>query len=762
MKASSERSIRIGWRSASASAASSSRLADEVELAADAQQRAVAVGIVGDDDVEPGRPEGSRIGFVAHGAASCQHARRMRAFVNPAYQTGAVVAPSDAALEFHRGLAGYAPTPLRELGDGVWLKDESDRLGLPAFKVLGASWALERALRADPGIHTLVAASAGNHGRAVAHVAALRGLRARLFLPARAAVARREAIAGEGADVVMVDGTYEDAVERAAAEGAQPGCFELADVGASGPASWVIDGYATLFSELPASFDVALVPVGVGSLGAAAARWGAAVGVPVIAVEPDVAACLTASLAAGRPTLVPTPGTAMAGLDCAEVSEAAWPALRPGIRGTITVSDAETRAAMRALAALGLRIGDSGAAPLAALEHLRTDPECGALREVVRLDRVLLLATEGATDPGGLRGRGRVSAVPADIPVRRNTLLLAGAMAVYSSVLQLVAAVSSLTFVLVTGVEGLLGLGPAIFLAASAISAVPAGRLMDRIGRKPVVAGGYVLRRVRVLADRTGDELDSTVLVIAGFALTGFANGTALQIRTAAGDMYPPERRRAGDLVRAVRVGVRRDPRAGGVRAVVLRSRGRRRDVDGAVAGRRRDQPDRARAGHARPAGSEGHRRADRGRVGRRRRRAAGARRATARDPAPPRRAARDARRAGQLRRDGLSDEPLRLRGRGAPPSRAVERLPGNRRARARDVRAGAVRRRADRQDRPRAGARGRAAGDGGLDDRADVLRQRLRHRGAAVRAGRGVEPVASWLRRRSSSTSPARPSAAS
>ena len=210
--------------------------------------------------------------------------------------------------------------------------------------------------------------------------------------------ARREAIAGEGAEVVIVDGTYEEAVARAAADGAQDGVFELADVGASGPAGWVIDGYATLFSELPNDWSVALVPVGVGSLGAAAARWGAAVGVPVIAVEPDVAACLTASLAAGSPTVVETPGTAMAGLDCAEVSLAAWPTLRAGIFGTVTVSDAQTRAAMRELAARGLAIGDSGAATLAALHKLREDAE---LRAAVRLDRVLLIATEGPTDPEG-------------------------------------------------------------------------------------------------------------------------------------------------------------------------------------------------------------------------------------------------------------------------------------------------------------------------------------------------------------------------
>ena len=97
---------------------------------------------------------------------------RVSVFVNPAYDPPAVPAPSREALAFHHALPGYAPTPVRDLGDGVFLKDESARLGLPAFKVLGASWAAERALRLDPEIHTLVAASAGNHGRAVAHVAA--------------------------------------------------------------------------------------------------------------------------------------------------------------------------------------------------------------------------------------------------------------------------------------------------------------------------------------------------------------------------------------------------------------------------------------------------------------------------------------------------------------------------------------------------------------------------------------------------------------
>jgi diaminopropionate ammonia-lyase len=319
--------------------------------------------------------------------------------VNPHAAPGAVPAPSTDALAFHRALPGYAPTPLRALPNvarelglaSVALKDESDRLGLPAFKILGASWAAERLLREQPGVHTLVAASAGNHGRAVARVAAMRGLGCRIFLPARALPARRAAIAGEGADVVMVDGTYEEAVERARVEAARPGAAELADVGDSGPARWVIDGYATLFAELAAQgeFDVLLVPVGVGSLGAAAARFAAAAGVRAVAVEPVTAACLTASLAAGEPVVVPTPGTTMAGLDCAEVSPAAWPSLRAGIAATVTVGDREVHAAMRDLAGAGLTIGDSGAAPLAALRRLAP--------ELAPETRVALIATEGMT-----------------------------------------------------------------------------------------------------------------------------------------------------------------------------------------------------------------------------------------------------------------------------------------------------------------------------------------------------------------------------
>jgi MFS family permease len=132
------------------------------------------------------------------------------------------------------------------------------------------------------------------------------------------------------------------------------------------------------------------------------------------------------------------------------------------------------------------------------------------------------------------------------LPIRRNTALLSAAMAVNSAVLQLVAAVSSLTFVLVTGFEALLGLGPAIFLTSSALSSVPLGRAMDRIGRVPVIAGGFVIGSAGCALTALGTQLESSVAVIAGFALIGAASAAAFLSRTAAGDMYPPARRARG------------------------------------------------------------------------------------------------------------------------------------------------------------------------------------------------------------------------
>jgi MFS family permease len=131
-------------------------------------------------------------------------------------------------------------------------------------------------------------------------------------------------------------------------------------------------------------------------------------------------------------------------------------------------------------------------------------------------------------------------------PVRRNTALLSAALATNSAMLQLSAAVASLTLVLVLDVEGLLGLGPAIVLATGALVAVPAGRAMDRVGRVPVLAAGFCAGAVGCGLAALGSTAASAPLVLAGLALVGAASATALLARTAAGDMYPPERRARG------------------------------------------------------------------------------------------------------------------------------------------------------------------------------------------------------------------------
>jgi len=133
-----------------------------------------------------------------------------------------------------------------------------------------------------------------------------------------------------------------------------------------------------------------------------------------------------------------------------------------------------------------------------------------------------------------------------DYPVARNTVLLAGSLTCLSGMLQLGVAVATTSLVLVTGIEGILGLGPAIFLLSGALSAMPAGRLMDRVGRVPVLAGGFALGIVGCCMTALACGVDSAVLLVLGFAMIGGAQGIALLARTAAGDMYPPERRARG------------------------------------------------------------------------------------------------------------------------------------------------------------------------------------------------------------------------
>jgi MFS family permease len=128
-------------------------------------------------------------------------------------------------------------------------------------------------------------------------------------------------------------------------------------------------------------------------------------------------------------------------------------------------------------------------------------------------------------------------------PIRRNTLLLAGCLTSLSGMTQLAVAVGTTTLVLITGVETIVGLGPAIFLTTGALAAFPAGRAMDRYGRMPVIRGAFVTGIVASVVLALACAWVSTPLVVLGLALIGCSQGTIILSRAAAADMYPPERR---------------------------------------------------------------------------------------------------------------------------------------------------------------------------------------------------------------------------
>jgi diaminopropionate ammonia-lyase len=332
--------------------------------------------------------------------------------------------PSQEAIAFHRGLQGYAPTRLvslpalaAELGVGhVFAKDESSRLGLPAFKALGASWAVHRALRdLDPnGPVTIVTATDGNHGRAVARFARILGHSAAIVVPPGVHPSAVQAIVDEGATVTQVDGSYDDAVAAAATLTGEIGGLLVQDTAWDGYEEipgWIVEGYATLFAEADRQLadeglehpDLVLVPAGVGSLlQAALAHYRgdrAPRGTAVASVEPEAAACMAPSLAAGRPVTVATAATVMSGLNCGTPSSLAWPFIENGLDAAIAVSDRADIEAAHDLAALGVKAGPCGAAGLAAARLALTgDGSTGRRRHLgVRPDSiVLLVVTEGS------------------------------------------------------------------------------------------------------------------------------------------------------------------------------------------------------------------------------------------------------------------------------------------------------------------------------------------------------------------------------
>jgi diaminopropionate ammonia-lyase len=355
---------------------------------------------------------------------------------------------SDAGhpLAFHRRLPGYAATPLvnapllaKRLGvSEIWIKDESRRFDLPSFKIVGASWALYRALGERLGADlepwssleelanrcaplrplTLVTATDGNHGRAVAHLAALFGFQAHVFVPHDMAESRFNAIRQEGAMVTRVNGTYDDAVEQAALQQDDEQSLVLSDTSWPGYEripQWVIEGYTTIFQEIDedlakrkqAGPDLVVVQIGVGALAAAVVqhyrRSALASQVKIIGVEPTSAACALASMKAGRiVSLADPPKSIMAGLNCSTPSPVAWPLISTGIDSFVAIDDEWAEAGMRDLAKIGVVSGETGAAGLGGLEALLADPSSHSMAGTLGVDtstRVLVICTEGKTDP---------------------------------------------------------------------------------------------------------------------------------------------------------------------------------------------------------------------------------------------------------------------------------------------------------------------------------------------------------------------------
>jgi diaminopropionate ammonia-lyase len=366
----------------------------------------------------------------------------VESFINPSARSAALARPGREPLGLHARLPGYAPTPLADCGElaarigigQLLVKVESARLGLPSFKVLGASWAVYRALLDRVGAQlgsgwetldelarrtralrplTLSAATDGNHGRAVAHMARLLGLEARVYVPSGTARERIDAIAGEGATVEVVDGTYDDAVRRSARDEG-PNGIVVSDTSWEGYADipgWVIDGYSTALWEIDDVLveppDVVIVQIGVGALAAAVARHfrgGGGARPRLVGVEPVRSACVLESMRAGRLTTISGgQDSIMAGLNCGTPSAVAWPDVSSGIDRFIAIDDERAREGMRLLADGGVVAGETGAAGVGGLLELLDDRAAAVELGLGPETRVLVLCTEGATDEDAYR-----------------------------------------------------------------------------------------------------------------------------------------------------------------------------------------------------------------------------------------------------------------------------------------------------------------------------------------------------------------------
>lgn len=354
----------------------------------------------------------------------------------------------DAAREVERFLsfrANHKPTPLQSLSGlagklgvaSIHMKDEGFRLDLGSFKALGGSYAVIRlvleeasrqfgkpvdigeldtaAVRRIAEGMTVGCATDGNHGKSVAAGAQLVGAKAAIFVHSGVSDERVAAIAQYGAEMIRIEGTYDDSVAAAERICKENGWIVVSDT------SWpgyeripglVMQGYTAMLREAVAALPQApthvFMQAGVGGLAAAVAGYFDIVfgnaRPRFVVVEPDRAACLFASARAGRLVKVDhDEPTIMAMLECYEPSLVAWRILARKADAFMTVSEEEAAETMRSLARPvagdpAIVAGESGGAGLAGFLNAMKDSEKRAALGLDANSRIFVINTEGATD----------------------------------------------------------------------------------------------------------------------------------------------------------------------------------------------------------------------------------------------------------------------------------------------------------------------------------------------------------------------------
>lgn len=342
---------------------------------------------------------------------------------------------------------GYSVTPLHKLDglareiclDRLWYKDESQRFGLKSFKALGGAYAIAKQVRArvlqETGLEAsemdllsakyhsitqqmvMTCATDGNHGRSVAWGCQLFGCRCVIYIHRDVSSGRASAMQQLGAEIVRIDGNYDDAVRQAAGDAVIHGRLVISDTSYPGYVDIprdVIMGYTVMLAEIAEQLagevpTHVFVQAGVGGLAASVCGFFWDLWQEkrprFVVVEPEQANCLQMSARRGKPTVVTgSLETMMAGLACGEVSLAAWEVLGAGVNDFLTVSETSVPETMRLLAQgfggdPSIEAGESAVAGLGALITVRNSQKQALQLGLDSNSRVLILGTEGATDP---------------------------------------------------------------------------------------------------------------------------------------------------------------------------------------------------------------------------------------------------------------------------------------------------------------------------------------------------------------------------